>query len=101
MARAHRPVPSGPAVVACGSAGACVADSGRVGRVRSTGISLQAMDNSHVALVALLMRQDGFEHYRCGEYIAPPCVARVCRCLRALGAIRLRCHVRSASDDGA
>jgi proliferating cell nuclear antigen len=25
------------------------------------------MDNSHVALVALLMRQDGFEHYRCGE----------------------------------
>ena len=24
------------------------------------------MDNSHVALVALLMRQDGFEHYRCG-----------------------------------
>lgn len=50
--------------------------------MRSTGISLQAMDNSHVALVALLMRQDGFEHYRCGEYIAPPCVARVCRCLR-------------------
>jgi proliferating cell nuclear antigen len=33
----------------------------------STGIALQAMDNSHVALVALLLRQDGFEHYRCGE----------------------------------
>ena len=30
------------------------------------------MDNSHVALVALLMRQDGFEHYRCGEVSAPP-----------------------------
>ena len=45
--------------------------------MRSTGISLQAMDNSHVALVALLMRQDGFEHYRCGEScIAPRCVAR-------------------------
>jgi hypothetical protein len=29
------------------------------------------MDNSHVALVALLMRQDGFEHYRCGECRAP------------------------------
>ena len=38
---------------------------------RSTGISLQAMDNSHVALVALLMRQDGFEHYRCGELHGP------------------------------
>ena len=37
----------------------------------STGISLQAMDNSHVALVALLMRQDGFEHYRCGKLSHP------------------------------
>ena len=37
---------------------------------RSTGISLQAMDNSHVALVALLMRQDGFEHYRCGTSLS-------------------------------
>ncbi|GJP29668.1 hypothetical protein CLOM_g19300 [Closterium sp. NIES-68] len=31
----------------------------------STGFSLQAMDSSHVALVALLLRADGFEHYRC------------------------------------
>jgi proliferating cell nuclear antigen len=30
-----------------------------------TGFQLQAMDSSHVALVALLMRADGFEHYRC------------------------------------
>ncbi|KAJ3300242.1 hypothetical protein HK104_002804 [Borealophlyctis nickersoniae] len=29
------------------------------------GIGLQAMDNSHVALVALLLRSTGFEHYRC------------------------------------
>jgi len=29
------------------------------------GIALQAMDSSHVSLVALLLRQDGFEHYRC------------------------------------
>ncbi|KAG6547893.1 hypothetical protein Mapa_010713 [Marchantia paleacea] len=30
-----------------------------------TGFSLQAMDSSHVALVALLLRSDTFEHYRC------------------------------------
>jgi proliferating cell nuclear antigen len=27
--------------------------------------SLQAMDTSHVCLVAFLLRADGFEHYRC------------------------------------
>jgi len=32
--------------------------------VSSSGISLQAMDTSHVSLVSLLMRGDGFEHYR-------------------------------------
>ncbi|OVA20842.1 Proliferating cell nuclear antigen [Macleaya cordata] len=31
----------------------------------STGFSLQAMDSSHVALMSLLLRSDGFEHYRC------------------------------------
>ena len=31
----------------------------------STGFSLQAMDSSHVSLVALSLRSDGFEHYRC------------------------------------
>ena len=30
----------------------------------STGISLQAMDSSHVSLVALHLRAEGFEHYR-------------------------------------
>jgi len=30
----------------------------------STGISLQAMDSSHVSLVALFLRKEGFEHYR-------------------------------------
>mmetsp|Transcript_15627 Transcript_15627/g.21599 ORF Transcript_15627/g.21599 Transcript_15627/m.21599 type:complete len:264 (+) Transcript_15627:108-899(+) len=32
-----------------------------------TGFSLQAMDSSHVSLVALLLRNDGFEHYRCDK----------------------------------
>lgn len=31
----------------------------------TTGISLQAMDSSHVSLVALLLRADGFDHFRC------------------------------------
>jgi proliferating cell nuclear antigen len=31
----------------------------------ATGDSRQAMDSSHVSLVALLLRSDGFEHYRC------------------------------------
>ncbi|CAO3592489.1 unnamed protein product [Absidia cylindrospora] len=30
-----------------------------------SGIALQAMDNSHVALVAMMLRSDGFDPYRC------------------------------------
>jgi hypothetical protein len=33
--------------------------------VTASGISLQAMDSSHVSLVALTLRSDGFEHFRC------------------------------------
>ena len=31
----------------------------------ATGIALQAMDSSHVSLVAMQLKADGFEHYRC------------------------------------
>jgi len=31
----------------------------------STGMSLQAMDSSHVSLVSLMLRSDGFDTYRC------------------------------------
>eukprot|EP01094_Clydonella_sp_ATCC50884_P020153 TRINITY_DN4125_c0_g1_i1.p1 TRINITY_DN4125_c0_g1~~TRINITY_DN4125_c0_g1_i1.p1 ORF type:complete len:274 (+),score=123.80 TRINITY_DN4125_c0_g1_i1:50-823(+) len=34
-----------------------------------SGIALQAMDSSHVSLVAMLLRADGFEHYRCDRTI--------------------------------
>lgn len=34
------------------------------------GLSLQAMDNSHVALVSLQMKEDMFEPYRCDRNIA-------------------------------
>jgi len=33
--------------------------------VSSTGLTMQAMDSSHVSLCALLLRSDGFEHFRC------------------------------------
>ena len=32
-----------------------------------TGFSLQAMDSSHVSLVSLNLRSDGFEYYRCDQ----------------------------------
>lgn len=35
-----------------------------VGLILSLGLSLQAMDGSHVALVSLNLSMEGFEHYR-------------------------------------
>ena len=31
----------------------------------STGITLQAMDSSHVSLVSMLLRAEGFDPFRC------------------------------------
>jgi len=36
----------------------------------SAGLSLQAMDDSHVSLVQLTLRSDGFEKYRCDRNLA-------------------------------
>lgn len=36
----------------------------------SNGFALQAMDSSHVSLVSLLLRADGFEHYRCDRSLS-------------------------------
>jgi len=38
--------------------------------VSSSGVSLQAMDSSNVALVSMLLRSDGFEHYRCDRNLS-------------------------------
>lgn len=35
-----------------------------------TGISLQAMDGSHVSLVSLNLRSDGFDTYRCDRNLS-------------------------------
>lgn len=34
------------------------------------GFNLQAMDNSHVSLVAMQLRADGFEHFRCDRNLS-------------------------------
>jgi len=36
----------------------------------NSGITLQAMDSSHVSLVAMLLKKDGFKHYRCDRNIS-------------------------------
>lgn len=38
--------------------------------VATTGMTMQAMDSSHVSLCALLLRCDGFEHYRCDRSLS-------------------------------
>ena len=36
----------------------------------ASGVSLQAMDSSHVSLISLLLRSDGFDHYRCDRNLS-------------------------------
>jgi len=59
-----------------------------------TGIALQAMDNSHVALVAMLLRADGFSPYRCDRNIALGInlnsLAKVLRCAQNEDMITLK-----------
>merc|ERR1712039_590773 len=35
-----------------------------------TGIQLQAMDNSHVSLMSVLLRADGFDKFRCDRQLS-------------------------------
>eukprot|EP00456_Euglypha_rotunda_P025699 TRINITY_DN2072_c0_g1_i15.p1 TRINITY_DN2072_c0_g1~~TRINITY_DN2072_c0_g1_i15.p1 ORF type:complete len:285 (+),score=48.48 TRINITY_DN2072_c0_g1_i15:139-993(+) len=52
----------------------------------STGISLQAMDSSHVSLVTLVLKADGFEHYRCDRNISLGIpIAELCKILKCAG----------------
>jgi len=60
----------------------------------SSGISLQAMDSSHVSLVALFLRAEGFEHYRCDRNISLginlTSMAKVLKCAGNEDAITLK-----------
>ncbi|BFZ17814.1 hypothetical protein BsWGS_20853 [Bradybaena similaris] len=50
----------------------------------STGITLQAMDSSHVSLVSLSMKSDGFETYRCDRNLSMgihlPSMSKIMKC---------------------
>ncbi|XP_005092985.1 proliferating cell nuclear antigen [Aplysia californica] len=50
----------------------------------STGITLQAMDSSHVSLVAMSMKSDGFDTYRCDRNLSMgihlPSLSKIMRC---------------------
>lgn len=72
--------------------------------------SLQAMDSSHVSLVAMTLEKDGFEHFRCDKAVSmgklyllfirwTACVVW-CACASALGRWPLRlqkCNCRNQS----
>lgn len=52
--------------------------------VSNSGITLQSMDSSHVALCGLLLRKDAFENFRCDRNISLginlPMMAKILRC---------------------
>lgn len=65
----------------------------------STGITLQAMDSSHVALVSLEMKAEGFDNYRCDRNVTLGVnlvsLAKILKCAGNDDIITLR-----AQDDG-
>ncbi|THD18432.1 Proliferating cell nuclear antigen [Fasciola hepatica] len=58
------------------------------------GISLQAMDNAHVSLVSLLLRNDGFETYRCDRNLSLglniTSTSKILKCAGATDAVTLK-----------
>jgi proliferating cell nuclear antigen len=64
-----------------------------------SGVSMQAMDQSHVSLVALLLRGEGFDHYRCDRNITLGLnlgsVSKILKCAGSKDDITIK-----ADDDG-
>uniref|UniRef100_A0A8C9WPB0 DNA sliding clamp PCNA n=1 Tax=Scleropages formosus TaxID=113540 RepID=A0A8C9WPB0_SCLFO len=48
--------------------------------VSSSGISLQSMDSSHVSLVQLTLRSDGFDSYRCDRNLSRSHMSKILKC---------------------
>ena len=67
--------------------------------ISSIGISLQAMDSSHVALVTLHLSSEGFEEYRCNKEmtlgITISTLAKVLRCGGNEDSLALSCEEES------
>jgi len=68
----------------------------------STGISLQAMDSSHVSLVSVLLRKDGFDKYSCkrdatlGINLAS--MAKILKCAATDDILTLKADAESKSE---
>lgn len=62
----------------------------------TSGMQLQAMDSSHVSLVALLLHRDGFSAYRCDRSlqlgIKLPSMAKILKCAGNDDSAVLRCE---------
>eukprot|EP00300_Choanocystis_sp_HF-7_P024768 c2630_g1_i1.p1 GENE.c2630_g1_i1~~c2630_g1_i1.p1 ORF type:complete len:291 (+),score=78.55 c2630_g1_i1:46-918(+) len=65
----------------------------------STALQLQALDTSHVAMIKLVLRSDGFAHYRCDRNVQlginTESLAKIFKCADNNDSITLR-----ADDDG-
>eukprot|EP01038_Epipyxis_sp_PR26KG_P008201 gene8201-11093_t len=65
------------------------------------GISLQAMDSSHVSLCALVLKSEGFDFFRCDKPFAmginTPNLAKILKCAGNEDVITLKCE--EASDN--
>jgi proliferating cell nuclear antigen len=61
-----------------------------------TGISMQAMDSSHVSLVTLNLRNDGFDHFRCDRNLSLGLnlgnLSKILKCAGNDDSITLRCE---------
>merc|ERR1711990_1154517 len=59
-----------------------------------TGIQLQAMDNSHVSLVSVLLRADGFDKFRCDRKLSMgmnlTSMSKILRCAAANDIITIK-----------
>merc|ERR1719272_2047597 len=58
----------------------------------ASGISLQAMDSSHVSLCAVMLRASGFDHYRCDRNVS---LGKILKCAGNDDIITIK-----ADDDG-
>lgn len=67
--------------------------------ISATGIQLQAMDSSHVSLCALIMKAEGFDHFRCDRSmplgINLTSMSKVLKCCNKDDIVTLK-----AEDDG-
>lgn len=65
----------------------------------STGIALQAMDSAHVSLCHMLLKAEGFDHYRCDRNlnlgINMATLSKMLKCVGSDDQVTLR-----AEDDG-